>query len=350
MAEYGSFVGLGYHGGGIRTTIATGSARRSPAANVYGGGFVRQINPEILRRSPPPPRDPNTDSSLQEQQDSVPNALPPLRRRPPSQLNPESFRRVFASTPDPFSQQQWQQLSSDPAMQATGVGTIDNNDPAVEAARLRAIEVIAKFQNQAEGYGAGYLLDPSNLGELGLKRQIFLEKFEEKLRLAMVKNLEYVAKVEDERLQAKLALQQQAEQYHVQLEEYHSQLLINRQTQQSQQKQNQHRQIQNSQAGIGTSQQQRYDKKRKQQQQHNESAAIYVSNIPKDGSCSQELMQALFSSYGNLRKIHFYYDKHTGNLKGDALVIYNMDSDGGNNDKSDLIDTVCSQVRIILCR
>jgi hypothetical protein len=205
----------------------------------------------------------------------------------------------------------------------------------IEAARSRALEVVQRF-NQEPKPAELSLADGS--GELGLKRKVFYQQFAERLRVAMVKNLEYVAGVEDERLHQKLALQQQAEEYHIQLEDYHNRIFENR----SKSMRQQQTQNNNAQAGIGTQQREKQEKKRKQQHIANDSVALYISNLPKDGSATDELMRALFGSYGSLRKIHFYVDRQAGGLKGDALVIYNVDDVA---DKSDVIDTVCSQVR-----
>ena len=158
--------------------------------------------------------------------------------------------------------------------------------------------------------------------------------------------------MEDERLKERLARVHEAQEYHSQLEDYHNQVLeLRSKTLVADKRGDQN--LLNSQAGIGTEQRERAEKKRKRQSQHhvpaNESLAIYVSNLPTDGSVTDQLMEALFGSYGSLRKIHFYRDKATDELKGDALVIYNLDRD---TDKSSLVESVCSQVcqKFVLCQ
>jgi RNA recognition motif-containing protein len=59
--------------------------------------------------------------------------------------------------------------------------------------------------------------------------------------------------------------------------------------------------------------------------QPDSSVAVYLSGLPEDGSVPEETMQALFGSYGSFRKIHLHRNKKTGELKGDALVIYQIE-------------------------
>lgn len=174
--------------------------------------------------------------------------------------------------------------------------------------------------------------------EYGRKRRAFMEQFDEKRRKAMLKNLEYIARIEEERMKERFMKMQEAQEYEAQMEEYHARDLESRSKNHASTRNSS---IQNSQAGIGTEHRQRAEKKRKQQTSTNDSLAIYVSNLPKDNSASDELMRALFGSYGSLRKIHFYVDKKTGAMKGDALVIYHVED---MNEKSELTEAVCTQV------
>ena len=199
----------------------------------------------------------------------------------------------------------------------------------VEVVRLKIIDGL-KDTKEAD-------LNKLSCETLGLRRRECLDKLKERKRIALLKNLEYVARVEDERLQDRLARVQEAQEYHYQLEDYHNQVLELRST-------NNKMAMNALQAGIGTEQRQRAEKKRKQNTQStsSDSLAIYVSNLPTDGSVSDDLMRALFGSYGNLRKIHLYRDKQTGELKGDALIIYSL---GQARDRSSITEAVCSQVR-----
>ena len=68
-----------------------------------------------------------------------------------------------------------------------------------------------------------------------------------------------------------------------------------------------------------------------------------MSSLPTDGSANEELLQALFGCLGySIRKIHIYVNRQTGELKGDALVVYELPPD---EDRNTLTETVCSQVR-----
>jgi hypothetical protein len=206
---------------------------------------------------------------------------------------------------------------------------------AAQMGRNRAKGIIDQFRDQTE-----VDINSPEPAELGRKRRFFLDKLKEKRRIAMFKNLEYVAQVEDERLKEHFKKMQEAQEYQSQVEENHTQVLQSRSNNLASGK-HRNSSMQNSQAGIGTEHQQRAEKKRKQQIATNDSLAIYVSNLPTDGSKSDDLMRALFGSYGSLRKIHFYVDKRTGDLKGDALIIYHIDD---VNEKSNLAEAVCSQV------
>jgi hypothetical protein len=207
-----------------------------------------------------------------------------------------------------------------------------------QLARNRAQVILTQFQRQEVDdlnrlEGREVALERS---EVARKRKECLLKLDERKKIAMLKNLEYVARVEDERLKEHLLMVQEAQQYHDKLEDYHSQVLELRS------KALTSNNTIKRQAGIGTQQPERVDKKRKKQtaDSSNDSVSIYVSNLPTNGSASEELMRALFGSYGSLRKIHFYVDKRTGELKGDALVIYNLEDE----DRLMLTEAVCSQV------
>ena len=70
--------------------------------------------------------------------------------------------------------------------------------------------------------------------------------------------------------------------------------------------------------------------------------AIYISGLPTDGSLTSEAVKQLFGSFGTVQKVHFYVNKHTGEAKGDGLVIFNFE--GRGNKESEFVEMVCSQV------
>ena len=237
----------------------------------------------------------------------------------------------------------------------------------VESARSRALEVVKRFQqgpsegketdtndyhcnppilewshpnpnnnnnDNPETETNNYHCNPNS--ELSRKRKDCMEQFNERKRLVLLKNLEYVARVQDERLRDHLAQVQEAQEYERRFYSLH-QTILQKRTQE-----NAPNRL--TQAGIGTQQRQTVEQKRKQvtAKKSDDSLAIYVWGLPTDGSVTQEVLQALFGHFGTLRKIHIYVDKQTGDLKGDALVIYQITND---QEQKELLESVCSQVR-----
>jgi hypothetical protein len=214
--------------------------------------------------------------------------------------------------------------------------------------------------------------------ELKRRRRECLDRFEERIKRALFKNLEHVSLVEDERIRQKLDQVEQVKTLEQQIEGRYNQRLESRQQQRRTNNNNQN-DINTSGAGIGTKQRNRAEKKRKRnalpssllsEEEKNKcrdiggdsdciinnnkgnshsmsssssSVAIYVSNLPKDdGSTDGEnIIKELFGSYGSIRKVHFYLDKISGRKKGDALVIYSLQE---GEDEGFFLESVCSQV------
>jgi RNA recognition motif. (a.k.a. RRM, RBD, or RNP domain) len=72
------------------------------------------------------------------------------------------------------------------------------------------------------------------------------------------------------------------------------------------------------------------------------SVALYLSGLPVDGTVDETFLRRLFEPYGSIQKVHVYRDKTNGQLKGDALIVYQPSNDAGN---VNLLSDVCSQVR-----
>lgn len=200
--------------------------------------------------------------------------------------------------------------------------------------------------------------------EMARKRRECLDRHEERKQGALFKNLEYVARLEEERLRQQLHQVKQVQTLEAQIDDMYRQKLAFRQQQQQQQQTRDGRNsINTSAAGIGTKERQKAERKRRRtalppslRKQYsnntsnnnnsngNSSVAIYVSNLPTDGSVNDSTIEALFASYGSLRKVHFYVDKTNGKRKGDALVLYSLNSDGDDNEAARLTEAVCSQV------
>jgi hypothetical protein len=79
------------------------------------------------------------------------------------------------------------------------------------------------------------------------------------------------------------------------------------------------------------------------------SPEVYLSGIPVDGTVGEAFLRKLFEPYGAVRKVHFYRDKVRGQLKGDALVVFQNDDGGGGGGAAasprGRLATVCSEVR-----
>jgi hypothetical protein len=212
--------------------------------------------------------------------------------------------------------------------------------------------------------------------ELKRRRRECLDRFEERIKRALFKNLEHVSLIEDERIRQKLDQVEQVKTLEQKIEDRYNQRLESRQQQRRTNNNNQN-DINTSGAGIGTKQRNRAEKKRKRnalpsslrEEEKNKnrdiggddcvinnnkskssklssssSVAIYVSNLPKDdGSTTdgENIIKELFGSYGSIRKVHFYLDKISGRKKGDALVIYSLQE---GEDEGSFLESVCSQV------
>lgn len=103
---------------------------------------------------------------------------------------------------------------------------------------------------------------------------------------------------------------------------------------------------QQSAAGIGTQKRRRVEATKAQQNQAATTmqpftAALYITGIPRDFSVTTNTIRDIFRAYGSLTKVHFYRDKTTGDLKGDGLVVYQVET---QPEKEELIHTVCTQV------
>ena len=272
----------------------------------------------------------------------------------------------------PTSQPTWlpashslQQQHFEPTIPLTSDGeTAINNPTAItatlnaeaQAARERAMQIIRKFQATTDPFhnssnvprnavqsnlqhptehvsdiaSDARLFDPPEV--YATKRQACLEKLRQREHAALLKNLQYLAQIEDARLQQRLEQIQQARDY----EEH-----VNRQFRQRGRNRNRNTTNTNSSSGIGTDERRSLTRKtEKPMSSTADSVAIYVANLPCDGSVGEDLLRGLFSSYGNIRKVHFYLDKQTRKLKGDALVIYNATA----RQRNELVEAVCSQM------
>lgn len=210
---------------------------------------------------------------------------------------------------------------------------------------------------------------PSGINYLE-KRQAHFQKEKVKLNKFRLKNLEYVMRhdemelrrhvdsmnritafEEKQSIQMELAKQQQRERQ--------AKLELKRQ-------QKTQTIIKSAGGGIGSREQQRAEKFRKREHLEQGTSrvttsngaeprmpqrnAIYLTNLPTDGSTTERILHSLFSSYGRLDRVTMYRNRSTGELKGDGLIVFGKDALVGYNNTADgdLIDAVCLQVSNIL--
>jgi hypothetical protein len=199
--------------------------------------------------------------------------------------------------------------------------------PSAQEAVAKARSIVKKFTQQ---HYSGPDILPA---DYRYRRELMLEKERKRLHMAMLKNFEYVARKEEERLKVKLAQLQETRLLEQQLQQQHAAMLRERKQ----------ASLAISKAGIGTSRRQTLEKSKKRQglavsNDNDSSIAIYLSGLPK--TMTEDSVRQLFASYGSIRRVHLYRQKQTGELKGDALVVYNAAAD-----RQTIVATACSQVR-----
>ena len=233
----------------------------------------------------------------------------------------------------------------------------------VQEARDRAMAIIRQFQTTKESthpllssslLSSSLLLSSSSISSPLLKRKAALEQLDQRKQSAMVKNLEYLAKMEEDRIRTNLIKVQQAQSDQQELEALHQQSLeMRRFYHHSSTTTTTTGSVPSTQAGIGTLERHRADDRQRRTQDRSTKAAqddtvaVYVANLPTNGSVNETVLRTLFGSLGyKLRKIHLYIHKDTNELKGDALVVYELPPD---QDRTMVTETVCTQVRTCCC-
>jgi hypothetical protein len=219
--------------------------------------------------------------------------------------------------------------------QTTSSPTVSDplSNPAAQEAIAKAQAIVQKFQHQHHQFPptSSALHDSSILpSDYRLRRQQQLAKEQERLDKATLKNFAYVAKKEGVRLKQQLEQLQATKQLEQQLHQQQAVVLRNRQAL--------------SKAGIGTTRRQTLETQKYRQgnvaRVNNDlSVAIYISGLPQ--TIKEDFLRQWFESYGVIHRIHFYRNKKTGELKGDALLVYNVRKDA---EKQGILDAVCSQV------
>eukprot|EP00541_Cyclophora_tenuis_P016986 CAMPEP_0116551000 /NCGR_PEP_ID=MMETSP0397-20121206/5728_1 /TAXON_ID=216820 /ORGANISM="Cyclophora tenuis, Strain ECT3854" /LENGTH=322 /DNA_ID=CAMNT_0004075871 /DNA_START=95 /DNA_END=1063 /DNA_ORIENTATION=+ len=200
-----------------------------------------------------------------------------------------------------------------------------------EDAIIKAKAIVQKFLLQTKNR------DDMTPEECRSRRLHWFQKEQERYQKALLKNLEYVARKEERRLQHQLAQIQQAKQIETDMEKQHTFALEKRKQMFSNM----------TKAGIGSTKRQKLEdhKRRKghsgQDSHAHETAAVYLSSLPR--SIEEGTIRAMFESYGTIRNVRFYRHKETQELKGDGLLVYQIRKGAS---KSDLMELVCMQVSV----
>mmetsp|Transcript_31797 Transcript_31797/g.68831 ORF Transcript_31797/g.68831 Transcript_31797/m.68831 type:complete len:500 (+) Transcript_31797:45-1544(+) len=124
-----------------------------------------------------------------------------------------------------------------------------------------------------------------------------------------------------------------------------------------------------SKSGIGTKSRQKIERTKKKEghvaidgsRQRELRCAVYITGLPVgEGTISEDDVAALFGSYGTVKRTTLYVDRRTRRRKGDGLVVYDVPKLAGNGDvgssgwkaAEDMVRSVCEQVSdtCVLCR
>ena len=324
---------------------------------------------------PPPPCAPPSSS--------VSATVPPSFPSPPSHLPQLAAPSVDARQSSTTPQQNQPQIMHPPHqdLEQQPPNTID----AVQKARAIALRfhqdstandetsaaIAAAFTiNNSNTHNNDFAIDNINYAK---ERQNYFQNERIKLQTFRLKNLEYVMKHEEKELRKHVECMNQMTQWE---ERQTVQRLLQ---QEKQQRQRQQQQLQQQQGGgIGSKEQRHAERIRKKQHldqgtsnsrhmhRNNDSsgtssratvrAGLYLTNLATDGSTTERTLRSLFSSYGRLDRITMYRNRSTGEYKGDGIVVFGRDAveeherknrDAANNGGGDLVDVVCSQVRVL---
>ena len=309
------------------------------------------------------------ESTLQQIQHQQQQQLTPHFVHGTSQ-QPQSNKVVGTQHDDPNTAQPEKKDYDDEPLDEDSSNNSNNNkkqshtQEQIEAARARAQAILERFQQQQEKFlfkpssestadiCSQYTATDAPPGFFVQQRQHALQREQERKDAFWEKNCRYAIAREQDRLAQQAQQLQQTTAWH---EQYQAALQERQKTRYEQRKlaRSKAAAVEQSKEGIGMAARPKLDQK--QQQQHlrsqtGQTVAVYVSGFPTDGSINEEYIKALFGSYGAIRKVHFYRNKATGQLKGDALVIYEQSVHEREDDSAELLKNVCQQVCIlVLC-
>mmetsp|Transcript_37054 Transcript_37054/g.42278 ORF Transcript_37054/g.42278 Transcript_37054/m.42278 type:complete len:376 (-) Transcript_37054:110-1237(-) len=203
----------------------------------------------------------------------------------------------------------------------------DTKEAAIqlEASIVKAKAIVQKFQLSSsvqltkKDHPPNYYL---------LQRRQFYAKERDRFEKALLKNFAYVANREEQRLEQKL-------------EQIHQ----NRQLEQSLLRQEEIKRWKTKQRilqGIGIPTKKRQRQNNKNEKEEQQTASIYVSNLPNHEDCNS-ILRTLFESYGTIRKIHQYRNKETNEFKSDALIVYSL-LNSTNHHTDEFLQSICQQL------
>jgi len=313
----GSFLGLGYHSAAAshqQQQHHEAQAAAVPSAPDNADVLMKQYLQQCLEYHEE--QQALREEETTEQMHFVPSSHPANQQSQSTEEQCQSSAEIIKDSPKETSK-------------STVVGHQDINSK-VEEARSRARAILQRFQQQQQEL----LLNPSTASvdrtTVSLYREQRVRAFqreEERKRRALLKNLDYLARKQTQRLEQLSAQTEQTElHYKTTLEERKRANL-------------------QSQAGIGSKKRQHIELRKQATgsipRPEDASVAVYLSGLPIDGSIGEDFLRQLFGSYGKIRKIHFYRSKETNELKGDGLVIFELLR---KSEMDELLENVCSQV------
>ena len=235
----------------------------------------------------------------------------------------------------------------------------------VEAAKSRARAVLAQFSHTSDlplTSGKSRLNEDDNNAasdpELSFQpqtqtqhpphyyaqqREVGLQREEQRKHQALLRNFEYVAHRESERIGMLQAAQDQVAHWEqIGQQQYQKNLEIRREL------------LQKGHGGIHIDSQRQPKRPRNNPQKQPQekppatTVAIYVSGFPIVGpdAVSEDSVRQLFGAYGKVARVHLYRDHRNQALKGDGLIVYSIDE---QLDIASFLASVCGQVRSRSC-